>query len=312
MSTVTGTVVCVDGGSNLVKSATSACVNPSSIVYKQNVTSVEDALGVIGALRPVSFDWKASSGYSAANGSSRDFGFIAQEVDAVLPELVAHDPSGAATGLSYVGMIPFAIAGIQQQQQQIQHLGDTIHSLQATVQSAADARPSPVAQADLLATTLHVAEAARVGTLVVMGSAHVESLDVLGDAIVRQDLNVGGSIATQRIVVNGHIVTAGDAPTAELLATAGQDAVVTVDGNDTTGTITIVPGSSSRTAGDLVRVTFSKQFAKAPRVIVSAASRDTAALQMYTANQKNDGFVIAAGTVPSGSEPYVINYFVVQ
>ena len=47
---------------------------------KTNVNTINEALGIVGKLRGVSFDWKESGKHS--------IGVIAQEVEAVLPELV--------------------------------------------------------------------------------------------------------------------------------------------------------------------------------------------------------------------------------
>ena len=57
---------------------------------KTNVNTINDALGIVGKLRGVSFDWKESG--------KRSIGVIAQEVEKVLPELVLTqqvlDPTG--------------------------------------------------------------------------------------------------------------------------------------------------------------------------------------------------------------------------
>ena len=47
---------------------------------KTNVNTINDALGIVGKLRGVSFDWKESGKHS--------IGVIAQEVEKVLPEIV--------------------------------------------------------------------------------------------------------------------------------------------------------------------------------------------------------------------------------
>ena len=47
---------------------------------KKNVNTINDALGIVGKLRGVSFDWKESGKHS--------IGVIAQEVEKVLPEVV--------------------------------------------------------------------------------------------------------------------------------------------------------------------------------------------------------------------------------
>ncbi len=52
---------------------------------KQNVETLGDTLDRLQRLRPVSFDWKDPK----VGGGGRNFGFIAQEVEEVMPELVS-------------------------------------------------------------------------------------------------------------------------------------------------------------------------------------------------------------------------------
>ncbi len=118
----TGTTVCIDGSNQLVRSNGTSCTNPSSAAYKENVVTIADAKDKLSQLRAVSFDWKDSSGYRAANGGSRDFGLIAQEVAEVMPELVQYDADGGIIGLNYTGLIPYLLAGAQDQQSEIDEL----------------------------------------------------------------------------------------------------------------------------------------------------------------------------------------------
>lgn len=118
----TGTTVCIDGSNQLVRSNGTSCTNPSSAAYKENVVTISDAKDKLSQLRAVSFDWKDSSGYQAANGGSRDFGLIAQEVAEVMPELVQYDETGGIIGLNYTGLIPYLLAGAQDQQAEIDDL----------------------------------------------------------------------------------------------------------------------------------------------------------------------------------------------
>jgi TolA-binding protein len=86
-------------------------------------------------LRPVSFDWKNSVNYTAENGGKSDYGLIAQEVNNILPTLVAHDDDGTIIGLNYSGFVPFLIKGIQQQQGQINTLQGSVGNLNSQMSS---------------------------------------------------------------------------------------------------------------------------------------------------------------------------------
>ncbi|NDC56433.1 MAG: hypothetical protein EBZ69_06450 [Alphaproteobacteria bacterium] len=54
---------------------------------KENVKDIHSSLDTLMALRPVSYTWKKDAGQAAAS-PGKNFGFIAQEVQKVLPEIV--------------------------------------------------------------------------------------------------------------------------------------------------------------------------------------------------------------------------------
>jgi hypothetical protein len=65
----------------------------SSIQFKENIASLEIDSSALYSLRPVSFDWKSSG--------ERDFGYIAEEVLAILPKLVPRNAEGRPSGVHY-------------------------------------------------------------------------------------------------------------------------------------------------------------------------------------------------------------------
>ncbi|MBU2028603.1 tail fiber domain-containing protein, partial [Patescibacteria group bacterium] len=81
----------------------------SSIRWKENITPVSGALDKISALNPVYFNWKP------ANGGTRGLGFIAEEVNGVVPEVVTMEADGVyAKGMDYAKLSTLAIAGVQE------------------------------------------------------------------------------------------------------------------------------------------------------------------------------------------------------
>lgn len=96
----------------------------SDIRAKENFEPVVNALDIIEKINPVWFDWKTEF----ANGRGRETGFIAQEVEQVLPHLVITDsvvheeglePSNGLTDMKsvdYGKMSVIAIAAIKEQQ----------------------------------------------------------------------------------------------------------------------------------------------------------------------------------------------------
>jgi hypothetical protein len=63
--------------------ATNATISTSDARYKQNIQPITGALGIVSALRPVSFRWKAHPVHDFDLGSLQ-LGFIAQEVNTAL------------------------------------------------------------------------------------------------------------------------------------------------------------------------------------------------------------------------------------
>jgi trimeric autotransporter adhesin len=72
-------------------------------------------------LRSVTWNWKTKS------DGGRQLGLIAQEVEAVLPELVSTDKDAEQTkGLNYVGLVTVTIKAIQEQQAKIEEQHERI------------------------------------------------------------------------------------------------------------------------------------------------------------------------------------------
>jgi hypothetical protein len=67
-------------------------------------------------LNPISFYWKDEN-----MDKEKHFGFVAQEVEEVLPELVRQDSQGKKT-LSYNEFIPYLVRVIQEEQKKIEKL----------------------------------------------------------------------------------------------------------------------------------------------------------------------------------------------
>lgn len=136
-------------------------------------------------------------------------------------------------------------------------------------------------------------------TLNVSGMATLGGLVVSGDATIAGDLTV-----------NGHLVSGGDTPTAVAEAAAGTGATVTVSGNDTAGTITIVTGSAP-TPGDLAKITFKKPYTSVPRVNLTPTSAAAAGLEYFYEATPTD-MRVKANSTPTAQKTYIYTYFVIQ
>lgn len=103
-------------------------VTYSSMRWKENVREIDNALDTVKQLRGVSFDWKKE------HGGTHDIGFVAEEVGAVVPELVTWEPDGEfAQGLAYDRITALAVEAIKEQQEQIDELRRANADLQAQI-----------------------------------------------------------------------------------------------------------------------------------------------------------------------------------
>lgn len=87
---------------------------------KKDIRSIRSGLKRVLALRPVSWRWKAEK-----SSKKIEHGFVAQEVEEVLPDLVYLDNWEDGTKRKFLStkeMIPYLVAAIQEQQKQIEAL----------------------------------------------------------------------------------------------------------------------------------------------------------------------------------------------
>lgn len=116
-------------------------VNTSDARLKEKVSPIYRGLDLILKLNPVSFYWTKEYNSSLKN---QQFGFIAQEVEKIMPELVipgSYDEVNQKEGnrsLNYIGIIPFLTKSIQEQQTQIESQQKTIESLEARLKALED------------------------------------------------------------------------------------------------------------------------------------------------------------------------------
>jgi hypothetical protein len=87
---------------------------------KKDVHEINAALRHIMALRPVTWRWRLGK-----KADQLEYGFIAQEVEKILPELVSLSSWEDGTKRKFLStkeMIPQLVAAIQEQQKQIDEL----------------------------------------------------------------------------------------------------------------------------------------------------------------------------------------------
>ena len=99
----------------------------SDLRLKTGISPLSNMLSKILQLKPVSFQFKDQNKY----GSGTKLGLVAQDVEKILPELVATSPTDGYQRVDYSGAIAPLIKAIQEQQVQIDELKQEIAELKA-------------------------------------------------------------------------------------------------------------------------------------------------------------------------------------
>jgi len=106
----------------------------SDLRYKKNIAAIPSALDKITRLRGVSFDWRQDEFPKLNFNQGRNLGFIAQEIKAVLPEVVSQDSQGYYS-VAYSSVVPVLVEAIKEQQNTMQAQAKELAQTQAALQS---------------------------------------------------------------------------------------------------------------------------------------------------------------------------------
>lgn len=88
-------------------------INNSDARDKHDIRPLRDALSLVSALQGVRYLWNDRAQDGSPLPRNEQIGFLAQDVEKVLPELVATDDSGRK-GVSYVSVVPILTEAIKQ------------------------------------------------------------------------------------------------------------------------------------------------------------------------------------------------------
>lgn len=91
--------------------------------FKSNILPIENPLQKVQQLRGVTFDWKTKEFPERAFNDNRALGFIAQEVEQVLPEVVQTEKTAEGyKSVQYDKVVALLVEAIKEQQKQIEVL----------------------------------------------------------------------------------------------------------------------------------------------------------------------------------------------
>ena len=102
----------------------------SDIKYKKDITRISESLDRVLELKPSKFVWKTTD--------TEDIGFIAQEVEEIIPEVVLTDKEGILGApdtkdyktITYPKLIPLLVDSIQELTKKVSTLEDKIKKLE--------------------------------------------------------------------------------------------------------------------------------------------------------------------------------------
>ena len=89
---------------------------------KDNIKPIENALSDVCRLEGVSFSWKDTG--------TKATGFIAQQVEPILPDLVNTNEDDGIKSVNYIGLIGHLVEAIKEQQEQIDMLTHKIDKME--------------------------------------------------------------------------------------------------------------------------------------------------------------------------------------
>jgi hypothetical protein len=100
----------------------------SDIRFKENIIAIETPLDKISKIGGYTYDWKQEN-HIEHGYEGNDVGVIAQEIEAVLPQLVQTRENGYKA-VKYDKLVALLIEGIKEQQKQINDLTSKVNSLE--------------------------------------------------------------------------------------------------------------------------------------------------------------------------------------
>ena len=114
----------LDDGTLTVSADLIAYGSPSDKRLKENIKPIESALDKVEKLQGVTFDWKdkkQDKAYDLDQGWKHDIGFIAQDVQKVIPELVRENDNGMLS-MRHQGIAPILLEAIKELKAEIEEL----------------------------------------------------------------------------------------------------------------------------------------------------------------------------------------------
>jgi len=89
--------------------------------FKKDINPISNAMNIINNLEGKTYFWRTDEFKEKGFTTSKQYGFIAQELEEIIPEVVATDSKGFKS-VNYDMVIPILVQAIKEQQKQIEDL----------------------------------------------------------------------------------------------------------------------------------------------------------------------------------------------
>ena len=163
-------------------------------------------------------------------------------------------------------------------------------------------------------TNLNVRKDLQVAGLTrIQGQLTVNQLTTINNNLnVAGSLAIGGSLSVRNfqvstLTVTGHLLSSGSAPGVSGGGGVGNNGMVSISGNDTSGTVAVNTGTGAGN-GLLASVSFREKYTNTPHVVVTPIGRSVPGLYI---NRTSSGFTISAdGAMAPGG--YAFDYIIMQ
>ena len=105
-------------------------INTSDKRFKKDIQPIDDALSRVLSLQGVTFNWNTTLDNERNFDSRNHFGFLAQDIEEVLPQVVfTADDEMQSKSVAYGDVVPVLVEAIKEQQEQIEALRAELESL---------------------------------------------------------------------------------------------------------------------------------------------------------------------------------------
>ena len=104
----------------------------SDVRFKREIEPLDSALEMVKQLEGKYYYWKDDYMANQANNQERQIGFIAQEMEQIIPELVRTDQEGYKA-INYAQLTPVLVEAIKEQSEEIHSLKEKLELLQQQV-----------------------------------------------------------------------------------------------------------------------------------------------------------------------------------